>query len=154
MKKRERIVVIAGAVLLVAGVVAGRERPTLELIETRTPSVAAVAADDGIDLAKLERDGGTLPRNDPFKGFAQPAPRQAAPHAAAPAKPVAPPLPFRYFGKLTENGKREVFVMRGDDLLSLQAGQTYGEYRVDQVADARITFTYLPLKTNQALDLP
>jgi hypothetical protein len=153
MKKRERIVVIAGAVLLVAGVVAGRERPTLELIEARTPSAAAVAAaDDGIDLTKLERSAGTLPQKDPFKSSAQPA-QQAAAAAAAPAKPVAPPLPFRYFGKLTENGKRDVFVMRGDDLLSLQAGKTYGEYRVDQVADARITFTYLPLKTKQTLDL-
>jgi hypothetical protein len=148
MKKRERIVVIAGAVLLVAGVVAGRERPSLELIEARAPAAAAVA-NDGIDLTRLDRSAGTLPQNDPFKSFAQPM--QAA--NAAPAKPVAPPLPFRYFGKLTENGKREVFVMRGDDLLSIQAGKTYGDYRVDQVADARITFTYLPLKTKQTLDL-
>lgn len=152
MKKRERIVVIAGAVLLVAGVVVGRERPTLELIETRAPAAASVAADDGIDLAKLERSAGTLPQADPFKSFVAPAP-QAVQHAAAPAKPVAPPLPFRYFGKLTENGKREVFVLRGDDLVSIEAGKTYGEYRVDQVADARITFTYLPLKTKQTLDL-
>lgn len=151
MKKRERIVVIAGAVLLVAGVVAGRERPTLELIETRAPSVAAVAADDGIDLTKLERNVGSLPQTDPFKTIQIQATAPAA--AAVAAKPVAPPLPFRYFGKLTENGKREVFVMRGDDLLSIQAGKTYGEYRVDQVADARITFTYLPLKTKQTLDL-
>jgi hypothetical protein len=152
MKKRERIVLIAGAVLLVAGVVGGRERPALELIEARTPAAAAVAAaDDGIDLTKLDRTEGTLPQADPFKSFVQPAP-QAAAHAA-PAKPAAPPLPFRYFGKLLENGKREVFVMRGDDLLSIQAGKTYGDYRVDQVADARITFTYLPLQTKQTLDL-
>jgi hypothetical protein len=148
MKKRERIVVIAGAVLLVAGVVAGRERPSLELIEARAPAAAAVA-NDGIDLTRLDRSAGTLPQNDPFKSFAQPVQQVNA----APAKPVAPPLPFRYFGKLTENGKREVFVMRGDDLLSIQAGKTYGDYRVDQVADARITFTYLPLKTKQTLDL-
>lgn len=150
MKKRERIVVIAGAVLLVAGVVAGRERPALELIEARAPS-AAVAADDGIDLAKLERSAGTLPQNDPFKSFK--VETAATPAPAAPAKPVAPPLPFRYFGKLVEDGKREVFVMRGEELLSIQAGKTYGDYRVDQVADARITFTYLPLKTKQTMDL-
>ena len=150
MKKRERIVVIAGAVLLVTGVVVGRERPALELIETRAPAAAAAVADDGIDLAKLERGAGTLPQSDPFKSLVAPAPQAAH---AAPAKPVAPPLPFRYFGKLQESGKREVFVMRGDELISIQAGKTYGEYRVDQVADARITFTYLPLKTTQILDL-
>jgi hypothetical protein len=151
MKKRESIVMIAGAVLLVAGVVAGRERPTLELIEARAPQAAAAAADDGIDLAKLERSAGTLPQSDPFKSFVRPAPQAA--QAAAPAKPTAPPLPFRYFGKLTENGKGEVFVMKGDELISIQAGKTYGDYRVDKVADARITFTYLPLKTKQNLDL-
>ena len=150
MNKRERIGVIAGAVLLVTGVVAGRERPTLELIETRAPQAAAAAAHDGIDLGRLEqRATGALPQADPFKSLAKPA---ATAHAAA-ARPAAPPLPFQYFGKLTENGKREVFVMRGDELLSIQAGKTYGDYRVDQVAEARITFTYLPLKTKQTLDL-
>jgi hypothetical protein len=148
MNRRERIVVIAGAVLLVAGVVAGRERPSLELIEARAPQAAA-AANDGIDLAKLERSAGSLPEADPFKSFAQPAPAANA----APAKPAAPPLPFQYFGKLSENGKHEVFVMKGDELISIQAGKTYGDYRVDKVADARITFTYLPLKTKQTLDL-
>lgn len=149
MKKRERIVVIAGAVLLVAGVVAGRERPTLELIEARAPQAVA-AADDGIDLSRLERAAVARPQADPFKSF------EVQRHAAAPAaaaKPVAPPLPFKYFGKLSENGKDEVFLMRGDELLSIQAGKTYGQYRVDQVADTRITFTYLPLKTRQTMDL-
>lgn len=150
MKKRERIVLIAGAVLLVAGVVAGRERPTLELIETRAPQAAVTAAaDDGIDLSKLEaRGAAALPQTDPFKSIAM-----REPAASVPARPAAPPLPFQYFGKLIENGKREVFVMRGADLLSIEAGKTYGDYRVDQVADARITFTYLPLKTKQTLDL-
>ena len=150
MKKRERIVVIAGAVLLVAGVVAGRERPALELIETRVPQAAVTAADDGIDLSRLDSRGtAALPQADPFKSFAV----QHATAPSAPAKPAVPPLPFRYFGKLIENGKGEVFVMRGDELLSIHAGKTYGDYRVDQVADARITFTYLPLKTKQTLDL-
>lgn len=150
MKKRERIVVIAGAVLLVAGVVAGRERPALELIEARAPQAAsAAAADDGIDLARLEsRASAALPQTDLFKSFAAP---QAG--VSAPARPAAPPLPFRYFGKLTENGKSEVFVMRGGEVLSIEPGKTYGQYRVEQVSDARITFTYLPLKTKQTLDL-
>jgi hypothetical protein len=150
MKKRERIVVIAGAVLLVAGVVAGRERPALELIEARAPQApAAAAADDGIDLSRLESRGtAAAPQTDPFKGFAV---REAA--AAAPARPAVPPLPFQYFGKLIENGKREVFVMRGDELLSIEAGKTYGDYRVDKIADARITFTYVPLKAKQTLEL-
>jgi hypothetical protein len=66
---------------------------------------------------------------------------------------VAPALPFQYFGRLTENGKTEVFVMRGEELIALAAGQTIGDYRVEQVAEASISFTYLPLKMKQTLDL-
>ena len=105
MNKR-RIAAAAGAVILVVGVVAGRERPALELIQERAPQVAA-ASDDGIDLAKLQRGESSLPQVDPFASSR--ACQKAAPVQAA-AKPTAPPLPFQYFGRLTENGKTEVFV--------------------------------------------
>lgn len=150
MKKRQRIAIAIGAVVLVVGVVAGRERPALDLVQgNATERAARVAADDGIDLDKLRRGESAAPKNDPFKGFG--SPKAAA--QAGPAKPVAPPLPFQYFGKLIDNGKREVFVMRGEELLSIEAGKTYGDYRVDSVADARISFTYLPLRTKQTLDI-
>ena len=149
---RQRIAITAAAVILVAGVVAGRERPTLELTETRT--AAAVQTDGGINLEKLERrESAALPQSDPF---ARPAEAEARPAAAPPTraeKPSAPPLPFRYFGKLTEKGKTEVYVMRGDELLTVAAGQSIGEYRVDSVTEASIAFTYLPLKTKQTMEL-
>jgi hypothetical protein len=146
---KQRIAIIAAAVILVAGVVAGRERPTLELIETRS---AAVQADDGINLEKLQRGEPAAPQSDPF---ARPESEQHA-AAAQPArveKPSAPPRPFKYFGRLTENGKTEVYVMRGDELLTIAAGQNIGEYRVDKVSEASIAFTYLPLKTKQTMEL-
>ena len=64
MMDKRRIAITVGAVVLVAGVVAGRERPTLELIEARP--AAAQVADDGIDLQKLRRGEGALPHTDPF----------------------------------------------------------------------------------------
>jgi hypothetical protein len=148
---KQRLAVIAAAVILVAGVVAGRERPVLELIETRT---AAAQTDGGISLEKLERrESAALPQTDPFARPAQPEPRAGAAQAARAEKPSAPPLPFKYFGKLTENGRTEVYVMRGDELLTVAAGQNIGEYRVDQVTEASIAFTYLPLKTKQTMEL-
>ena len=149
MKKR-RIAVAVAAVVLVAGVVAGRERPSLEIIETRAP--AAQAAADGIDLDKLRRGEASVPQNDPFsrKAFEPVASVERKP---VEAKPTAPPLPFQYFGRLTENGKTEVYVMRGDELISIAAGEKLGDYRVDKVSESSIAFTYLPLKTKQTLDL-
>lgn len=140
----------------VAGVVTGREKPALEVIEQRVERPKAVASVAGvdIDLSKLDRSEVLAPQNDPFarRSFA-PAPAQQA--SAAPAAPAAPPLPFRYFGKVIENGKLEVFVMRGDDVLSIAAGQKIdADYRVERISDTAISFTYLPLKTQQTMDLP
>jgi hypothetical protein len=152
---KKRAAVTVAALILVVGVVAGRERPALELVQDRAPHAATIA-DDGIDLDKLRRGEARLPQNDPFSrkdfGGQKPAAPVAVPNA--PAKPVAPPLPFQYFGKVIENGKTEVFVMSGEELVSIVAGQTLGDYRVDKLTDSSISFTYLPLKMKQNLDLP
>ena len=153
MMDKRRLAITVGAVVLVAGVVAGRERPSVEIIETRT-AAAQVAADDGIDLEKLRRNDASVPQTDPFarRNFG-PEPQRAAAQPAKVEKPSAPPLPFKYFGRLTEKGKTEVYVMRGDELLAVAAGQSLGEYRVDKVSESSIAFTYLPLKTQQTLEL-
>lgn len=155
---------ILGGVALVgalASVVAGRERPTLELAPAAPASAGATPAQAGapfgLDLGKLALrsehgdEQKAAPPVDPF------APRSfspmVAPQAGAPAKPVAPPLPFRYLGKMIEDGKLAVFLARGDESLSVKAGQTIGEYRVEKVTDSEVVFTYLPLKTKQSLPL-
>jgi hypothetical protein len=144
---KKNAAIIAAAVTVVAGVVAGRERPALEIVHERAKPVA----DDGIDVGKLRRGEATVPQSDPFaRNFGPEKPAQVA---NAVAKPAAPPLPFQYFGRLTENGKTEVYVMRGDELITLAPGQKIGDYRVEQIADASISFTYLPLKMKQTLDL-
>lgn len=146
----KRVAIAVAAVVLVAGVVAGRERPALELFPERTAQPSAPAADD-IDLQRLRRGESSTPQADPFakKDFVERAAKASIPSV----KPMAPPLPFQYFGRLTENGKTEVFVLRGEELLAIAPGQTLGEYRVDSVGDKAIAFTYLPLKTQQTLDL-
>lgn len=146
MMTKRHIAITLGAAVLVAGVVAGRERPTLEIA---APRVAAPAA-DGIDLERLQRGAASLPQADPFARKSFEAPKQAS---NAPAKPAIPPLPFRYFGRLTDGGKTEVFVMRGDELVSIAPGQTLGQYRVEAVGETSIAFLYLPLNARQTLDL-
>ena len=145
---KKRSVVTVAALALAAGMVAGRERPTVELLQERAPQ----AADDGIDLSKLNRGEASQPQTDLFarRSF---APEKQPQAKAVAEKPTAPPLPFKYFGRLTENGKTDVFVMRGEDLLAVAAGETLGEYRVDAVSESSISFTYLPLKTKQTLGL-
>jgi hypothetical protein len=87
-------------------------------------------------------------------GAADPYAPAAFGSTAAP-KPAVPPLPFRYVGRLSHNGKHEVLLMRGERLFSLAAGDKAGDdYVVDRVGDSSISFTYLPLKLKQHMDLP
>lgn len=147
--------VVVATLVAVAGVVTGREKPAVELIEPKIEKPKAVASVD-IDLDKLNRGEAVAPQGDPFaaRSFAPPAAaRQAG--AAVEAAPSAPPLPFRYFGKIIEAGRLEVFVMRGDEVLGIAAGQKIdGDYRVESITDTSISFMYLPLKTRQTMDLP
>jgi len=71
------------------------------------------------------------------------------------ADAAAPPLPFRYVGRLAQNGKVEVLLMRGEKLYSIVAGQKIGDdYVVEHIGDSSIRFRYLPLKLKQSMELP
>ena len=153
MKKwmRREVLMVVAALALLASVVTGRERPTVDLIvEKHAPAAKSIDAD--IDLAKLERTEAPQPASDPFarRSFDTATPQRE--HVRQ--KPSAPALPFRYFGKVIEDGKLEVFVMNGEETVGLKAGARIGEYRVDNVSEKSITFTYLPLNTRQTLDIP
>ena len=150
----KRAAAMALVLAAAAGVVAGREKPVLEIVGSSAAPRAQPAATLDIDLGSLERAPAAAPRNDPFapRSFAPPPP---PPQAQAPqAAPSAPPLPFRYVGTMTANGKTEVLVLRRDELISIVSGQNIdGEYRVDAITDERIGFTYLPLKQRQSIEL-
>ena len=131
-----------------ASVVAGRERPAAEIVQPARPA----AAPQDIDIGKLERRAEEAVAADPFapRSFAPP---QAAAAPRAPEKAGPPPLPFRYLGKMIEDGKLAVFLAQGDESLSVKAGDRIGEYRVDAVTESEVRFTYLPMKTKQSLPL-
>lgn len=74
------------------------------------------------------------------------------PKPAPPPPPQAPPLPFTYMGKMIEDGKVTVFLVRGDRNVIVRAGDTIeGVYRVDSIDDRFVQFTYLPLNQTQQL---
>lgn len=151
------------ALVLVASVVAGREKPSNVPVEPVKRMNARVEVSDAdLDVARLKRpereEGQVATTADPFarRSFA-PAPAAAAPAAAPEAPPQAPQLPFTYLGKVIEDGKLSVFLARGDDSFSLAAGKRQkldDQYRVDKVTETQVVFTYLPMNTKQTLDIP
>jgi pyruvate/2-oxoglutarate dehydrogenase complex dihydrolipoamide acyltransferase (E2) component len=161
-KDLARVALPVLALGLIASVVAGRERPaTPEARPAARIETRLRAEEMDLDLSKLARGGEETkadgaPAVDPFarRSF---SPAQAAPQAgnAPAAAPTAPPLPFVYLGKAIEDGRLEVFLGRGEKSYSVHAKQKLDdEYRIDKVSETSITFTYLPLKTRQTLDIP
>jgi hypothetical protein len=147
---KKNAAIVAAAVTVVAGVVAGRERPAVELIHERSKP----AQDDGIDLAKLRPAEGSVPQNDPFaRNF---GPAEAGPSCcgaggreagrAAAAVPLFRP-PHR------ERQDRGVRDARRGPARPRPRARRSASYRVDQIADAAISFTYLPLKMKQTSKL-
>jgi hypothetical protein len=146
---------------LIASVVAGREKPAEPAIEPAARMDARVRpAEQDLDLSQLFRPAQAEAEQQAVDPFAR---RSFAPKAEAasqaPQAPTVPPLPFRYVGKMIEDGELQVFLARGEESFSLRGGQKKGQkvdeqYRVDKVTENRVTFTYLPLKTQQTLEIP
>jgi hypothetical protein len=135
-----------------ASVVAGRESATIDIVQPALRAAPRLEAALDIDVSRLERRTDEGSGADPFtpRSFAAP---QAPAAAAAPEKAGPPPLPFRYLGKMIEDGKLAVFLAQGDESLSVKAGDRIGEYRVDAVTETEVRFTYLPMKTKMSLPL-
>ncbi|MFS2214997.1 hypothetical protein ACCD08_10840 [Telluria sp. Tellsp104] len=105
----------------------------------------------------------TMTLTDPFAAtsWAPPAPapapattraEAAAPVVVAPPPPVAPPLPFVYVGRYVEGARQIVMLMKGEQLLLVQQGDTIDNlYRLERVAADRIELTYLPLGMRQSV---
>jgi len=82
----------------------------------------------------------------------------AALGGAARAGPVpgkdaaAPPLPFAYLGKWTQDGHTTVFLSRDQSSYAAHVGENLdSDYRVDAIEENRILLTYLPLGIQRVL---
>ncbi|ART83119.1 hypothetical protein CBP31_11245 [Oceanisphaera profunda] len=71
-----------------------------------------------------------------------------------PPKPMTPPLPFRFIGKLDDSQKVRVFLQQGEKVYVVSVGDVIdGTYRVDGVTDNLMTLLYLPLQVTQSLSV-
>ncbi len=77
------------------------------------------------------------------------APRQWAPAAPAakhtPPPPAAPPMPYRYAGKVVHDGTEQLMLSKGDTVLPVRIGETLeGGYRVESFDSRWISLRHLP----------
>lgn len=154
------------ALLFAAGLATGfgttrkSESPTIVAVASARVPQHAPTVD--LDLAALNRAATQEIAEHLFAAPPPPAPLQApapapvAPAVAAPPPaPRAPPLPFRYLGRLIDGDRTSAFVASGSQSLSLKAGDVIDNhhYRVERIADDALEFVYLPLDERQTLTL-
>lgn len=75
------------------------------------------------------------------------------PPSATKSQQSSPPaLMFKYLGKVTEGDETRVFLALAERNYVVKAGESIdNQYRLDEVTDHTITFTYLPLGAKQLL---
>lgn len=79
--------------------------------------------------------------------------RATAPHVE-PAKPMPPPLPFTFVGKMVEEGRPKVFLQEGDTMHAVAEGDLIGRgYKVLGIENGRINLLYLPLDMTQTISV-
>jgi hypothetical protein len=115
------------------------------------PERRPVADGTLIDIEKLKQRTSNGEVGNMFSSPQPPPPPVAA--RVKPEPPRAPPLPFRFFGRLIEDGRTVVFLDQQDEIYAVKAGDTIGSYRVEEINGTEVVLTYLPLKQRQKLPI-
>lgn len=109
-----------------------------------------------LQLEKLSRADAVEPEQDPFAGksWYVPPPPPPPPKVQEAPRPTAPSLPFKYMGRMQEEGGQMViYLTQGRRAYSVKMGDTIdGTYRLESISPGQIVLTYLPLDTRQTLN--
>lgn len=66
--------------------------------------------------------------------------------------PIAPPLPYRYLGRMEDSGRITVFLGEGaQSVRVVRQGDQLADYRIDEINAQGMRLTYLPLQQQQQL---
>lgn len=132
----------------------GRTAPAARPGPTGTPAVNArvprTSTTSEPGAPRMTREGGDL-----FATFNwTPPPAPPAPVAAAPEPPPrAPALPYRYLGRMEEDGRVVAFLAEGNQPVPrvVRQGDLLSNHRVDEITPQGMRLTYLPLNETQRL---
>jgi len=147
-KRLVGLLVIAGAAAAAVSLV-----PPSSLPEPEAAKVPARESGDASapgPLAALpERETIGKRHGEVFAARSWTPPPPRAPAAAAPVAapvPVPPPMPYRVAGQVVRRDGAHVVLAKGDAVLAVREGDTLdGGYRVESIAEDRVTLRYLPL---------
>lgn len=123
----------------------GRVRLTL-FLRTRGQVAEAGAA------AVLPPRAHPIAMPDPVLLFAARSWQPPPPPASPAPKPTAPPLPFKYAGKLIEDKTIRVFLTQGETTTLVAPGDKLGNYDIERVTSSSVVLLFRPLQEKQTLN--
>ena len=161
MNTRQRWLALGLIATLVAAFWPGREDSD-EVVETvrrvSKPVAAVVPPADGKtaqqSAAVRERLARMQANLFPSQTWVPPPPPPKPYVPPPPPPPTPPPLPFKYLGRWVDGGQLTLFLVQGEQPIPIQPGQVLsGGWRVDEITEARVVFTYLPLDMQSILGI-
>ena len=149
-----RKLLLIGAVLATVALVAYQPAPD-ETSKSEPRASAAPAstargtASEGLKVPERRALGKV--RGELF-GAPPPPPQPVAAAPSAPAVAVAPPVPYRFAGRVRKGAEEEFLLSKGDLIFPVKEGETLdGTYRVVAVRAEGIELLYLPLGTTERI---
>ncbi|WP_131038198.1 hypothetical protein [Pseudomonas jilinensis] len=140
------------------------DRSSPELERSASGDVAEALADFALPVLSPENqqsgqpDLSQVPLRDLFASrswYVAPAPVAAPavrPQVAAPVQMAAPPMPYRFIGRMVDDGQLKVFLLRDDTLYVVSPGDVIdGLYRVEGLVGDQLQLLYLPMDLSQSL---
>jgi len=122
-------------------------RPVRETSGTRN-----AVSDEALPQLKLDRLAQPSSREAVRDAFEERSWAPPPPKPAPPPPPMAPPLPFKYMGKIMDGGEIVVFLAKQDSNYSVRTGDKLdSNYQVEDIKPGVMTFNYLPLGQKQTL---
>lgn len=130
--------------------------PSQSHVSAATPAPAAQPAAP-VPASAWDRDPLPDGEVDPFKPVGllpPPPPPPPAAQVASPA-PVAPPFPYRYFGRMIgPDGKPLTYLTRGDTLVQVKPGEALDSaYRIERMDEVEIVVVYVPLDERTVINI-
>src|SRR5688500_16948820 len=114
----------------------------------QSPLIAGLPARQGIGPLKGELFYSAPPAKPP------PPVVTSVPAAPPPAPPSAPPMPYRFAGKVVHDGVAKVVLAKDDRVLTVEPGDRLdGGYRVDAIGADEVALVYEALGIREVLAL-
>lgn len=154
MDSRVRKGLLITAVAAVVAVLAfepGRKDEARSAPRESSAGAPVARANSPESLQLPERRGLSQARGELF-GAPPPPPQPVATAASAPVVQVAPPMPYRFAGRVRKGGEEEFLLSKGELVFPVKEGDTIdGTYKVVAVKPDGIELVYLPLGTTERI---